>query len=323
MPNENAIRDMIVQAAGYAVLLPMALAAVVFLIALFVPRGAYFGAVLAIVVGFAAANHFRDSLDFRVLPIADANPDEPTPADPNLDPTQVAWAAATGLGGPSIGEATVKISRQWLPWCIVFAGLLGAIGRLPWMPTSLLRVAAALAAAILLVTPAMREEASWLAPVFVLVILAEWELCESVARSSGPGVWPLSAAILFGAAATVTIHAHGGKYADAALILSACCLGVAIVAWARRGDASGISPVVAVALPGMMLVVRDQTFSEVPLTGFLAIALSPLGLVPAALMAKCDCGPKWARSLAVVLGPAAIATIGIVLAVMYESLLTG
>ena len=321
-PIDEALRDAILQGAGYSGLLPMAAAAIVFLAWLFVPRGAYFGAVLAVIVGFAAANHFRDAVDPRILPVADAaNDGDAKPADPNLDPAAVGWAAATSLGGPSIGEATVT-PRLWLPWCIVLAGVAGTIGNLPWMPTALLRVAAALAATILLVSPANHSEASWLAPVFALVLVAEWELVETVGRQSPGGMLPLSLAIVFGAAAVVILHAHTARYADSALILAACCLGITITAALRHGDASGLAPIAAVAVPGLVLVVRSQTESLIPIAGFAAIALAPLGLVPAAMMGKCGCGPKWMQSLAIVVGPAAVAAIGVTLAALYESLPT-
>jgi hypothetical protein len=314
-PIDDALREAIFLTAGYSVLLPMAAAAIVFLAFLFVPRGAYLGAVLAIVVGFAAANWFRDAVEPRILPVPDAAEGAlhpAVPADPNLDPAKLAWAMATSLGGPSIGEPTVTKPRLWLPWCVVLAGIVGTIGRLPWLPTAFLRVAAALAATILLVSPALQAETSWLAPVFLLVVVAEWELIDAVGRQTSGGVLPLSLALVFGAAAVVVIHAHTGTYADTALILAACCLGVAISAAFRRGDASGLAPIVAVGMPGLMLMVRNQTFSEVPLAGF----------VPAAMMGKCECGPMWLRKAAIVLGPAAVAAIGVVLAIMYESLPT-
>ena len=68
-PIDDALRDALLQAAWQSMLLPMVAAAMVFLGFLFVPRSAFFGAVLAVVVGFAAANHFRDAVD-------------PRPADP-------------------------------------------------------------------------------------------------------------------------------------------------------------------------------------------------------------------------------------------------
>ncbi|HEX3313749.1 MAG TPA: hypothetical protein VHR72_02605 [Gemmataceae bacterium] len=320
-PIDDALRDALLQAAWQSLLLPMVAAAIVFLGFLFVPRGAFFGAVLAVIVGFAAANHFRDAVDPRILPIPDAADDAVKAADPNLDPSQIAWAAATSLGGPSIGASTVK-SRLWLPWCVMLAGIAGTIGRLPWMPTTILRVAAALAATILLVAPAIQAEASWLAPVFALVLVTEWELIDTIGRQEPGGVLPLSLAIAFGAAAVVVIHAHTVKYADAALILAACCLGIALTAALRRGDASGLAPIAAVALPGLMLVVRSQTESLIPVAGFAAIALAPLGLLPAALMGKCGSERKWMRSLAIVAGPAAVAALGVTLAMMYESLPT-
>ena len=102
-------------------------------------------------------------------------------------------------------------SRLWLPWCVVLAGIAGTIGRLPWMPMTILRVAAALAATILLVSPAIQAEASWLAPIFALVLVAEWELIDAIGRQEPGGALPVSLAIVFGAAAVVIIHAHTGS----------------------------------------------------------------------------------------------------------------
>ena len=71
-----------------------------------------------------------------------------------------------------------------------------------------------------------------------------------------------------------------------------------------------------------MLIVHNQTFSEVPIAGFAAIALAPFGLLPEAMLGKCGCGPLWLRKSAIVAGPALLAAIGVTLAMMYESLPT-
>ncbi len=275
MPPIDMLRDAVLQ----SVLVPLVAAAIVYLLFLFVPRGnyfTYFGAALAIVVGFLAGHFFRDAIELTEKP------------------------------------------RAWLKWCVLVACLVGWIGRLPWMPRSLLRFAVALAAGTLLSTG--EASTNWQMPIFVLLIATEWELLEAVGERSPGGMLPLAMAIVFAAAALVSLYAATSRYADAALILAAATLGIALVAWLRRGDASGIAPIVAVGLPGLMLIVRDQTTSEVPMTAFLAMALAPLGLIPAAMLSKCGCGPKWLRSLAIVIGPTAIAAVGIVLAAMYESL---
>jgi hypothetical protein len=204
----------------------------------------------------------------------------------------------------------------------VFAGIAGAIGRLPWMPTSFVRVVAALVVAILLVSPAIQKEASWLMPILVLLIVACWELAEKLGNKVSGEALPLSAAIVFGMAWLFILLAHWTSFAEASGFLAACCLGVAIVAWARRSDASGLAPIIAIALPGLMVLVRWDRGDEIPITGYLAIALAPLGLVPAAVMARCERVPKWLLRTAIVVGPALIAAIGLTYGFIYGSLPT-
>ena len=101
------------------------------------------------------------------------------------------------------------------------------------------------------------------------------------------------------------LHAHTATYAEPAGYLAACFFGIAIVAWIRRSDASGLAPILAVALPGLMVVVRWAMDDEIPIAGYLAIALAPLGLAPAAMMTKCERVPRWVRKTAIVVGTGA------------------
>ena len=71
------------------------------------------------------------------------------------------------------------------------------------------------------------------------VLFAEWELLEAVAGKNPGATLPLSAAVLFGMAAIVVLHTHTARYADAALILAMCCLGIAIPAAFRAAMQAG------------------------------------------------------------------------------------
>jgi hypothetical protein len=67
-----------------------------------------------------------------------------------------------------------------------------------------------------------------------------------------------------------------------ATILGASLFGIAVAA-RQQADAGTAAPAVAVLLPGLLLTGQNTTFSEVPLTSFLLVALAPLALLPTLL----------------------------------------
>ena len=97
MPTFEQVRDALL----YAGLVPMVAAAIVYLPFTFAKRAVYLGAVLAVVVGFSAANIVREYpnflLDPRVLPAP-----EPNEPDPNLDPRQVGKPSPVSNGDAHI-----------------------------------------------------------------------------------------------------------------------------------------------------------------------------------------------------------------------------
>lgn len=265
--------DLVLDKAIFAMLIPLLVAAAVFFVtSRFVPRcGDLVGGVLALVAGFLAGN-FR----FGAVEFAFGEND-------TFPLVEFFQGMSRSFLAPVEGEPRGLLPRYCLPWTILVASLVGLVARLPKMPLAigwLLRSAAAVLAARLLVDSSLRADIPWLWPAFAVTVLAIWAVVESLARESHGGAVPLALGMVFMAASVVTIHAHSVRMTDIASLFAAACLGVAFAAWFRKADASAVAPFAAVALPGVMLVCHETTFSKVPLTSYFLIALAPIALAP-------------------------------------------
>ena len=235
------------------------------------------GAMLAVVVGFVVGNHFRSATEYRI--------DSERPLALGEWGAEVYHAV---LGTPEASEDAPRHppAHYWLVWSALIAGVVGAIAGIPGVPVAigwLARVIVCAFVARLLVPASLRAELPWLWPTFAAVVLAEWALLDKLGEE--PRGWlPLGIGLVFSAGAAVLIHAHEARLTDLATILAGCWFGVAIAVW-MGANARSAAPIAAVALPGLMLVGQQSTFSEVPLTSFVAMALAPLALVPLLLPA--------------------------------------
>jgi hypothetical protein len=178
----------------------------------------------------------------------------------------------------------------WLLWLGLAALAVGVLIRLPQVPILIRWLAMAAAAgfaAWLLVPPDLlpedlRDKAAWPVAAFAAVVFVEWALLEHLCERSPGGGIPLGLALTFFAAATVLIYAHTARLTDVATFLGASLFGIAVAA-RQQADAGAVAPGVAVLLPGLLLAGQYTTFSEVPLTSFLLVALAPLALLPTLL----------------------------------------
>ncbi len=224
-----------------SVLLPAATAAVILVGVLFAgrARAAAFGTALAFAGGFALAA-FPD-----VLP---------------LKPGIAAW--------------------HWLPTAALAALAAGVLARpLPWRAAKwMLWGGTAGLAAWLLVPPYLAGTTRWAMPTLGLVILAEWNVLERLARTTPGGQAPLALALTFVAGSVIILHAHCGRLAEVALIAAGALTGLAVVAWWARVNCAGAVPAAAVLLPGVLLAGQSETFSDVPDSAFALVALAPLVL---------------------------------------------
>lgn len=229
--------------------------AVYWLVARLAPkRGGPVAGALAVVAGFAAGNHFRETLSYP------------------LDDLRQGFVGALLH---TEGANTVD-GWDWLPWLALLALLVGLATRpLPRLVAWAVWLAVAGVAARLLVPP----DLSILVPVaFAATVTLSWILLTHVARQHPAGWLPFALSVLCVLASLVLLHAHSARLGDVAMLLSSCFLGIAVPAWRRKATAEGAIPAVAVALPGLLLVGQQNTFSEVPLTSFLLPAIAPLGL---------------------------------------------
>ncbi len=160
---------------------------------------------------------------------------------------------------------------------------------------------------------------AWVLPFLILVCAAAYVLARTAGRKPSaipPASW---GAILAGGAAAVSILTHSGRFADAATLLSAALMGVALVALWRPLDASPLSLATSLFVSSVMLLGYDatSTFSEVPRASFLLVAGAPLCLLFTELPRVRDLPPKW--QAAIQCGMLALpVSIAVELAVAYE-----
>jgi hypothetical protein len=245
-------------------------------------RGAAVGAALALALGVLAGNYFREAVAFRL------EPDRPlTLSDLRVSATH-ALKRQPAAQGPAAEEAapTSPPTWYWLPWSAGLALLAGLGARLPKLPLTVawaLRLLAVFIVARLLVPAEVAGGAAWPVLLFAAVVLFQWGLLEQLARQA-PGGWlPLGLSGVSFAAAVVLLHAHSARLTDLATLLCAALAGIAVVGWVLGRDPGGAMPAVAVALPGLLLIGQQETFSELPWTSFALVALAPLALSPLVL----------------------------------------
>lgn len=252
------------------------------------------GAAAASVVGYAWANFNFTALEwdgtFRLIPW---NPNA-------LSTWQFLPKAALILLGVGLASRWLALAlgpviperRWWVPSLAV------------WVP----RWVAVLIVSRWLIPAPIAEDHAWMKPALASAMLLAWIALDGTARSGASAQTALGLAATFFAAGTVIIYAHSTRFMDVALVLGAAFLGIGIVSRIASADASGALPAAVGFLPGLMLNVRYQTESLVPLASFWLIALAPLAWLPLVI-------PRVARQNRWLLGAARFALLGIPLAI--------
>jgi hypothetical protein len=202
-------------------------------------------------------------------------------------------AAAVGLiAGAGLGfwlkDGLVLISSDsaWnrLPAAALAAVWLGRVARFPQLHPNagwLLRAATAIGVAWLVIPTDARKDADWLTPVFAALVFANWVILERLAAEPPGGTVPFCLAVVFLAVAGVVIHAGWERVMNAAIVLAAAFAGIAVVARLWRVDAGGAVPAAAVMSPGLLLMGKLETFTDVPWQAFALPAVAPLLLAEA------------------------------------------
>jgi hypothetical protein len=202
-------------------------------------------------------------------------------------------AASLGLlAGATLGlwlrEALTLISgaSAWnrLPWAALGALWIARMTRVTDLPAStvwVVRAAAAVAIAWLVIPAASRAEADWLSPVFAALVLAQWAVLERLAAQPSGGSVPACLAVIFLVAGGVLIHAGSARLSNAGLVLAAAFAGLALASGWFGADCGDAVPAAAVFLPGLLLMGQQETFSEVPWQAFALPALVPVLLAEA------------------------------------------
>jgi hypothetical protein len=257
---------------------------------------------LALVLGFLAGNYARQGWRFSV-------------GSADLSAANL-WTGIQTTVLPPQGEddgPKPPPSRTWLPWLVVLAMIAGqGVRRFPEHLAWRLRDFIALVAAFFL------GGSSVMVVALVVAIVALWEVLERLGETCPGMAVPAALSVTLSVGACVLIHAHSASLTDTATALSAALGGIAL-ACLMGGDARACYPGVAIALPGLMWVGYDTTFSEVPAMAFVAVSLAPVMLASVWLppVAK---RPVWVRLL---IGAAALSIPlagAMAFAMAYESL---
>lgn len=270
--------ELVLEIALQGLLVPIMVALVVATIGsrLLGRRGELCCGLVAVILGFLAGNVLCQAVDFRL--------DSERP----LAITDFVRAAVVSAVTTDGTAQVIPPARYWLPWVAMLGGGVGLLYRMPRMPVFavwMLRVATAMLISRLLVAPSVRSEISWLWPAVSAVLLLNAWVLDELGKEANSRWLSLGMVWMLFSAATVLIHAHTARMTDLATILAGCWIGVAVIAWWRPAapiTASGL-PLTAVALPGLMLIGQQSTFSEVPLASFVLLACVPTALAPVLL----------------------------------------
>jgi hypothetical protein len=258
--------DMLLDVLRYAVLPALVTAAAVTAIverfggAKQAPAGAALGLVAGVVLGL-----WLRTASFNGWPMAPGQ--------------SMASAAATWLGA-ALTALSGDSAWNRLPWAALGVLCVGRIARLPDLPPIdgwLLRAAASVTAAWLVIPGPAQEEFAWLMPAFALLVFAEWVVLDMLTANPPGGTVLFTVGIAFVVASMVLIQIGWATKADAAIVVSAALTGTATVAAWRRVDAGGGVPVAALLLPSLMLMGQQEGIeSNVPWQAFALTAGAPL-----------------------------------------------
>jgi hypothetical protein len=213
----------------------------------------------------------------------------------------MASALATWL---SIALTPMSGDSTWnrLPWAGLGVLCVGRVARLPDLPPIdgwLLRAAASVTAAWLVIPATLQEEFAWMMPIFALVVFAEWVILDALTAAPPGGTVLFTIALAFSVASMVFIQIGWATKADAAIVLSSALTGIAVVAAWRGVDGGGGVPLAALLLPGLMLMGQQGIESDVPWQAFALAGCAPLVLVLTLPLRKWQ--SNWLRVLQVVL----------------------
>ncbi len=202
------------------------------------------------------------------------------------------WGGAAGLalalvpvylladGWPALPPAE---SWQWIVYMVLVAGAVGVLDTMRRWPAAV-RVAVYVVPAglsgALLVGPWVESPWVWRVMTAVLVLTVHVAINDGAGRARGGSV-PLALFVAAACASIVIVESNNAKLFQLAVALSACLGVCTVLAWWRPtvSLARGAAPVIAVALPGLVLSAKFLTYAPIPAWSFVLAAVAPLGLV--------------------------------------------
>ena len=193
-----------------------------------------------------------------------------------------------------------------MPWAVLAAVCTERLARALDTHTNdgwLLRGATAVGIAWWLIPEPAREEFVWLAPTFAAVVFLQWQLLARLAAEPPDGSVLVCLALAFLTAGILLVNAGISRSMEASVMCASALVGIALVAWWRRADASGAIPAAALLLPGLLLMGQQETSEPVPWFAFAFAALAPLMLAGTWPVRHWPAVPRHLARLVVVLIP--------------------
>ncbi len=205
------------------------------------------GAVVALIAGLAAGNHFH--------PLAQWWP----------SPFLRGWRCLLPVIS---GVATAAALLTLLP------------GRILWIGGLAARLCLAASGTWLLVEALSPLSEAWTYGVVLVGVVLNWEACRLIL----PGIPSRTAFVILttvwgGASAALLIFAHSARFSDLAVLLTTSLCGVGLVALLRKLEVTFLLAVPAVFYPCLLLAGAANTYSEIPVSAFACVAFAPLGLL--------------------------------------------
>ncbi len=215
------------------------------------------GAALALAAGLAAGNYFRKLLVWWP-------PDVPASEEMPAGVMARGWAALLPVTLAALAGGLLSLlSEKKLGWPAGFVlRLLTAACCVWWLAEAL--------------EPWTARQTFMMTAAGAIV---SWEALHRAALRTA-GRMPLTAAgVCWGAAAAaVLIFAHSARFSDLAVLMTASLAGAGLVSVLWKVDMAPLFAGPAVFLPALMLAGAVNTYSEVPLQAFAAVAFAPCAL---------------------------------------------
>lgn len=187
-------------------------------------------------------------------------------------------------------------SASWnrLPWACLIAICVGRVAQLSDTQRSdgwLLRGAASIGIAWWVIPDHIYDEHAWLVAAFAALAWANWMLLDLLAELPNNVSVGVCIVLSLLTAGGVLVFAGIARYMETAVLLASAFAGITVISAWRKFEINSAVPVVAIALPGLLLMGnRESSVESIHVAAYVLPALAPLFLA-----ASLPCG-DWPKA---------------------------